>query len=313
VKFVNILVTGGAGFIGSNFLEMLVKGELECKPNSIYVLDSLTYAGNLANIKELIHSGSINFTEGSICDSDLVEKLIKKCDVVVNFAAESHVDNSIRSSKEFVETNVLGTQVLLNSCINIKKIRFLQVSTDEVYGSISKGSWDENCILQPSSPYSASKAASDLLSLAMYKTHGIDVIISRCTNNYGPRQHTEKLIPKLISQAKRNEPLTIYGNGKNLREWIHVFDHCRALGSLLMHGKAGEIYNIGSDDELENIEIAQIIISKIPQSTSKIKFIPDRLGHDFRYSLNDNKFREIGDRNRLNFRNSIKDTIGWYL
>jgi dTDP-glucose 4,6-dehydratase len=310
---VNILVTGGAGFIGSNFLEMLVKGELECKPNSIYVLDSLTYAGNLANIKELIHSGSINFTEGSICDSDLVEKLIKKCDVVVNFAAESHVDNSIRSSKEFVETNVLGTQVLLNSCINIKKIRFLQVSTDEVYGSISKGSWDENCILQPSSPYSASKAASDLLSLAMYKTHGIDVIISRCTNNYGPRQHTEKLIPKLISQAKRNEPLTIYGNGKNLREWIHVFDHCRALGSLLMHGKAGEIYNIGSDDELENIEIAQIIISKIPQSTSKIKFIPDRLGHDFRYSLNDNKFREIGDRNRLNFRNSIKDTIGWYL
>ena len=313
MKFVNILVTGGAGFIGSNFLEMLVKGELECKPNSIYVLDSLTYAGNLANIKELIHSGSINFTEGSICDSDLVEKLIKKCDVVVNFAAESHVDNSIRSSKEFVETNVLGTQVLLNSCINIKKIRFLQVSTDEVYGSISKGSWDENCILQPSSPYSASKAASDLLSLAMYKTHGIDVIISRCTNNYGPRQHTEKLIPKLISQAKRNEPLTIYGNGKNLREWIHVFDHCRALGSLLMHGKAGEIYNIGSDDELENIEIAQIIISKIPQSTSKIKFIPDRLGHDFRYSLNDNKFREIGDRNRLNFRNSIKDTIGWYL
>ena len=292
---------------------MLVKGELQFKTNSIFVLDSLTYAGNMNNIKKLIDSESINFTEGSICDSDLVEKLIKKCDFVVNFAAESHVDNSIRSSKEFIETNVLGTQVLLNSCIKKENIRFLQVSTDEVYGSILEGSWDENCILQPSSPYSASKAASDLLSLAMYKTHGIDVIISRCTNNYGPRQHTEKLIPKLISQAKSNEPLTIYGDGKNLREWIHVFDHCRALGSLLMNGKAGEIYNIGSDDELANIEVAQIIISEIPQSTSKIKFVPDRLGHDFRYSLNDKKFRKIGDKNRLSFRNSIKDTIKWYL
>jgi len=309
----DILVTGGAGFIGSNFLEMLVKGELKCKPNSIYVLDSLTYAGNLANIKNLINSGSINFIEGSICNSDLVEKLIKKCDFVVNFAAESHVDNSIKSSKEFIETNVLGTQVLLNTCIDMKNVRFLQVSTDEVYGSIAKGSWDENCILQPSSPYSASKAASDLLSLAMYKTHGLDVMISRCTNNYGPRQHSEKLIPKLIDQAKRNEPLTIYGNGKNLREWIHVFDHCRALGALLMQGKAGEIYNIGSNEELENIEVAQIILSKIPQSKSKINFIPDRLGHDFRYSLNDKKLRKIGVRNTLTFRDSIKDTIEWYL
>jgi dTDP-glucose 4,6-dehydratase len=307
-----LLVTGGAGFIGSNFLQLAAAGELEINPTSITVLDSLTYAGNLANIKNLIGANAINFIQGDICDEELVRELVADCDVVINFAAESHVDNSIQNATEFIRTNVLGTQTLLNACLMKGGIRFLQVSTDEVYGSIEVGSWDENCNLSPNSPYSASKAASDLIALAMHKTHDMDVMVSRCCNNYGPRQHIEKLIPKLIELSISNKPLTLYGNGRNIREWIHVNDHCKMLSTLINQGKSGEVYNIGSGLELQNIEVANLVLELIVESNSKISFIEDRKGHDLRYSVNDNKIRQLKFFESTNFEQGILDTIAWY-
>ena len=306
-----LLVTGGAGFIGSNFLQLAIAGKLEIRPTTITVLDSLTYAGNKKNIENLIDSESIVFVNGDICNESLVGKLVKNCDVLINFAAESHVDNSIANANEFIQTNIVGTQNLLNSCLK-QGIRFLQVSTDEVYGSIKSGSWDENCILKPSSPYSASKAASDLLTIAMHKTHGIDVMVSRSCNNYGPMQHFEKLIPKIIMQSLSNEPLTIYGNGRNIREWIHVNDHCKALAVLIKSGQAGEIYNIGSGMEIQNIEIAKNILSLIPESDSEILFVEDRKGHDQRYSLDDSKLRNLSDMGKISFGEGLAQTVDWY-
>lgn len=307
-----LLVTGGAGFIGSNFLQLAIAGKLEIRPTSITVIDSLTYAGNKKNIENLIDSESIEFVNGDIRNESLVGKLVSNCDVLINFAAESHVDNSITNANEFIQTNIVGTQNLLNACLKQGRVRFLQVSTDEVYGSIKSGSWDENCILKPSSPYSASKAASDLLTLAMHKTHGLDAMVSRSCNNYGPMQHSEKLIPKIIMQSLSNEPLTIYGNGRNIREWIHVYDHCKALAVLIKSGQAGEIYNIGSGMEIQNIEIAKNILSLIPESDSEILFVEDRKGHDQRYSLVDSKLRNLRDMGRIVFDEGLAQTVGWY-
>ena len=308
-----ILVTGGAGFIGSNFLTMLVSKELEISASHIYVLDLLTYASDLTSLKPYIDDKSIEFIQGDITNEVIVREIVNECDVIVNFAAESHVDNSIQGPNKFVNTNVLGTQVLLNESKNVKNLRFLHVSTDEVYGSIPSGLFDENAKLFPSSPYSASKAASDLLCIAMHKTHAMDILISRCSNNYGPRQHREKLIPKLIYNMLNDAPLEIYGTGNNIREWINVRDHCSALSLMLNKGKSGEIYNIGSGDELTNLELVAILQQLIPSRKSEITFVNDRLGHDFRYALESNKIKNLGFRCQTEIMSGLSSTIDWYI
>ena len=307
-----LLVTGGAGFIGSNFVSLLAAGKLGLNPSEITVIDKLTYAGELQNIQPLLNAGVVNFVHDDICNPEVVLELVSKHDTVINFAAESHVDNSIANSRDFIISNVLGVQTILQSCVKIKNRRFLQVSTDEVYGTISEGSWDENHPLDPNSPYSASKASADLLSLAMHRTHGLDVVVTRCSNNYGPHQHGEKLIPKLIMLALANEPLTLYGDGRNIREWIFVEDHCKALALVLHKGQSGEIYNIGSSNEFTNNEIAELILEAIPESSSRISYVQDRPGHDFRYSLNSDKIGNLGALAHLDFQSGIKKTINWF-
>lgn len=307
-----LLVTGGAGFIGSNFVISLTKGDLELPYSQISVLDRLTYASNIDFIQPLINTAKVNFIEGDICDSELISDLISTHDVVVNFAAETHVDNSIVDATQFVQSNILGVQTILTALKNYPTVRMLQISTDEVYGSIAKGSWDEKSPLQPNSPYSASKAAADLLIQAAHKTHNLDVLITRCSNNYGPRQHFEKLIPKLIQRALENKSLPLYGNGENIREWIYVLDHCKAIAWVIKNGKSGEIYNVGSSNEYSNIQIAKSILEKISSSQSQIKFIEDRPGHDFRYSLNDAKLRSKFSLKTSDFAESLEETIKWY-
>ena len=309
----NFLVTGGAGFIGSTFTQMLLDGEFGENPNKVIVLDALTYAGNLENLEQCMARPNFGFIHGSICDSKLVDKLVNSADFIINFAAESHVDRSIDSASEFVLTNIAGVEVLL-SAVKGKKKTLIQVSTDEVYGTIDEGAWDEKFPLKPNSPYAASKAAADLLCLSFYKTHDTDVRITRCCNNYGPRQFPEKVIPVFINQLLSGEKVKVYGNGKNVREWIHVRDHCQAIWAVLKNGNAGEIYNIGSDFELNNVELANILISELGFSTEdRISFVEDRLGHDFRYSLNSNKIRkELGFKPKVVFDNGIRETINWY-
>ena len=307
-----ILVTGGAGFIGSNFLRMLVNKELKISASKIYVLDLLTYASDFASLKSYIDNKSIEFIHDDITNGRIVREIIQECDAIINFAAESHVDNSIAEPNKFINTNVLGTQVLLNESKNVKNLRFLHVSTDEVYGSITSGLCDENTKLFPSSPYSASKAASDLLCIAMHKTHAMDIVISRCSNNYGPRQHKEKLIPKLINSMLVDAPVELYGTGKNIREWIHVSDHCLALSLILSKGKPGNIYNVGSGDEFTNLEIVKILQQLIPNSKSELTFVKDRLGHDFRYALDYKKIRDLGFECQMQFTSGLISTIDWY-
>jgi dTDP-glucose 4,6-dehydratase len=307
-----LLVTGGAGFIGSNFVNLAISGELDLQSVQITVLDKLTYAANLDFIQPLISQNQISFVEGDICDTNLVTELMSSSDVVVNFAAESHVDNSILDASEFVRTNVLGTQSILTSLNKFPNVRMLQISTDEVYGSVSEGSWTEQSPILPNSPYSASKAAADLLAISAFKTHNLDILITRCSNNYGPRQHVEKLIPKLITNALADKPLTLYGDGSNVREWIHVDDHCKAIAWAIKKGEKGNIYNIGSENEFTNIQIAKKILELISTSKSEIEFVPDRLGHDYRYSLNDFKIRSKSKLGSSDFSEGIKKTVEWY-
>jgi dTDP-glucose 4,6-dehydratase len=303
-----ILVTGGAGFIGSNFVRHLVNNTNYALIN----LDKLTYAGNLRNIKDVRNNKRHRFVKGDIRNSKLVDPLVKKADAVVNFAAESHVDRSIQRPRVFVETNVLGTQVLLEACRRFR-VRFQQISTDEVYGSRVEGSFTETDLLNPSSPYSASKAAADLLVNAYNVTCGLDVTVTRSTNNYGPNQHPEKLIPRLITNALRGKPLPIYGSGKNVRDWIFVEDNCRAIHFVLEKGQKGQIYNIGGSNEKQNIEIAEQILRRLALPESMIEHVPDRPGHDFRYSLNCEKIHRLGWRPRVPFEEGLQKTIGWYL
>jgi dTDP-glucose 4,6-dehydratase len=249
---VRILVTGGAGFIGSNYVKHILN-----KSNNddlqVLVLDKLTYAGTLENLNEVIDKPYLEFIQGDICDSNIVEKLISNCDKVINFAAESHVDRSIVSAEEFVRTNVLGTQVILEAVRKKPSIKFIQVSTDEVYGSIISGSWDESFPLKPNSPYAASKASADLITLAYQKTYSLDLMISRCCNNYGPNQFPEKIIPLFITNLIQGKKIPVYGDGLNVREWIHVDDHCRGLELIFENGQAGEVYNLGSNAEFTNL------------------------------------------------------------
>ncbi len=289
----NYLVTGGAGFIGSNYVRMLLANELG-PVTSVKVLDKLTYAGSLENLKEVLDDPRFTFIRGDICNEELVNSSVEEEVVIVHFAAESHVDRSIIGPSEFVRTNVLGTQILLSAAMKKKAKTFLHISTDEVYGSIENGSSVETDILLPNSPYSASKAASDLLVRSYVQTYGLDARITRCCNNYGPNQYPEKFIPLAIKALQSGEQIQIYGDGTNVREWIHVEEHCRGIQAVIDFGNPGHIYNIGSGTELSNIEIARILTNFFGRKLEpSLKFINDRPGHDYRYSLNSEKINQI--------------------
>jgi dTDP-glucose 4,6-dehydratase len=302
-----ILVTGGAGFIGSNFVRHLLD-TTGCKVTN---LDKLTYAGNLNNIKDLRREKRHEFIRGDIRNRKLVGSLVKKADAVVNFAAESHVDRSIQTPSIFVETNVLGVQVLLEACRK-SGVRFQQISTDEIYGSRVEGSFVETDALNPSSPYSASKAAADLLVNAYHVTYGLEVTVTRSTNNYGPNQHPEKLIPRLITNALRGKPLPIYGSGQNIRDWIFVDDNCGAILTVLEKGENGQIYNIGGGNERKNLEIAKEILQCLSLPETMLELVPDRPGHDFRYALDCDKIRGLGWKPQVGFEEGLQKTVDWY-
>jgi dTDP-glucose 4,6-dehydratase len=307
---VRILVTGGAGFIGSNFVHHVLRDH---PSDQIVVLDKLTYAGNLCNLEGPLQDPRVKFVRLDISDPAVAE-VAKNCDAAVHFAAESHVDRSIEDAAPFVRTNVEGTWRMVDACRASRVSRFIHVSTDEVYGSLGPEERStESSPLAPTSPYAASKAASDLLVLSAFKTHGFPAIITRCTNNYGPFQFPEKFIPLMISQALAVQPLPVYGDGRNVRDWIHVSDHCRAVDLILRNGKEGHVYNIGGGCELENITVARKILSALKQPESLLKFVTDRPAHDRRYALDCAKLKnELGWQPRWEFDRSLEETIRWY-
>jgi dTDP-glucose 4,6-dehydratase len=306
-----LLITGGAGFIGSNYVRMIGDGKLQ-EVEKVIVLDKLTYSGYRRNLEGIPKSG-FEFIEGDICDVDVVERITRKVDAIVNFAAETHVDRSIDSSRDFFITNVVGTQTLLEAARKNKVRTFLQVSTDEVYGSITKGSWDEKFPLQPNSPYAASKASADLLVRSFANTYGMDVRITRCSNNYGPYQFPEKVIPLFITNLMRGKKLPLYGSGANIRDWLHVSDHCRGIHLVLQKGKPGDVFNIGGGRELSNLELTRIILDSMGKDEDQIELVPDRPGHDFRYALDITKIqKDLGYVPSVSFEVGIAETIEWY-
>lgn len=307
-----MLITGGAGFIGSNFIRYI----LDKYPDyEIMNLDSLTYCGNLDNLADIKDNPNYTFFKGDITDKELVFKIIEDMDYVLNFAAESHVDRSIENPEIFIKSNIIGTQVLLDAArkYNIKK--YLQVSTDEVYGSLGKtGYFKEDTPLAANSPYSASKAGADLMVRAYNKTFDLPVNITRCSNNYGPYQFPEKLIPLMISNALEDKPLPVYGDGKNIRDWLHVYDHCTAIDLVLHKGKVGEVYNIGGNNEKMNIDIVKLILKNLFKDESLIEYVKDRAGHDRRYAIDSSKIqKELGWEPKYNFETGIAETIQWYI
>ncbi len=308
-----LLLTGAAGFIGSNFARMIASGNLQ-GISSITILDKLTYAGVKSNLDPVTTLNNYEFVQGDICDPAIVNELLVEVDAVINFAAESHVDRSILGAAEFVQTNIVGVQVLLDAIkASGKKIRFLQVSTDEVYGSIKSGSWTEEWPLQPNSPYSASKASGELLAVSFNRTHGLDVVITRCSNNYGTHHFPEKLIPLFITNLIEGERVPVYGTGENVRDWLHVDDHCRGIYSVLMSGRSGEVYNIGGGRELSNNEITSLILEAMGANASSIEYVEDRKGHDLRYSVDWTKInRELGYEPQVKFEDGLRETIHWY-
>ena len=310
----NLLITGGAGFIGSNFIRCFLKEYSDC---FIVNLDKLTYAGNLENLKAVENDENYIFVKGSICNKELLDYLFSKyrIDYVINFAAESHVDRSILGPEIFVETNVRGTQILLDLAKSHNAKKFIQISTDEVYGELGEtGDFTEETPLAPNSPYSASKASADMLCRAYFRTYGLPIVITRCSNNYGPYQFPEKLIPLMIYKASNNEKLPVYGDGTNVRDWIHVLDHCKGIDIVLRKGKAGEVYNIGGNSERQNIEVVKLIIDKLEKSEDLIQFVKDRPGHDKRYAMDISKIkRELGWKPEYSFEEGIEETIEWYV
>ena len=309
---VSILVTGGAGFIGSNFVRYMVN---KYPDYNIINLDALTYCGNLENLKDIENKDNYTFYKGDIRDKQIVDELVGKSDYIINFAAESHVDRSIADPEIFIKSNVLGTQVLLNAAREHGITKYIQISTDEVYGTLGKtGFFTESTPLQPNSPYSASKAGGDLITRAYYETFGLPVNITRCSNNYGPYQFPEKLIPLMISNALDERKLPVYGDGKNVRDWLHVYDHCSAIDLVLHDGAAGEVYNIGGNNEKQNIEIVKLILEELGKDESLIEFVTDRLGHDRRYAIDSSKIQsDLGWKPKYTFEVGIKETIQWYL
>jgi dTDP-glucose 4,6-dehydratase len=308
-----LLVTGGAGFIGSNFVRKAFDQTLTGF-SRITVLDKLTYAGSKNNLELVAQNENYSFFHGDICNPSLINSLISEVDAIINFAAESHVDRSIQSSAEFIHTNVTGVQVLLDAIkASNRNIRFVQVSTDEVYGSINAGSWNEDSPLLPNSPYSASKAGGELLARAYHRTHGLDVVITRCSNNYGTHHFPEKLIPLFITNLLEGKKIPVYGAGENVRDWLHVDDHCRGIYAVLMNGKSGDVYNIGGGRELTNNEITSRILEAMGANESSIEYVEDRKGHDLRYSVDWTKInRELGYEPQVNFEDGLKQTINWY-
>lgn len=309
-----LVVTGGAGFIGSSYVRMLLGGHLGEIPKRVYVLDSLTYAGSLENLSSSLDNKNFEFVNGDIRNPKLVNDLFSEIDLVVHFAAESHVDRSISDSSNFVSTNVLGTHVLLEASVRENIATFLHVSTDEVYGSIDEGSWDENQPLQPNSPYAASKAASDLIVRSFGKTHGLDVRISRCSNNYGPFQYPEKLIPLVITNLMSDKKIPVYGDGMNKREWIHCEDHSRAIHKILLGGTPQNVYNIAGQIEISNLSLVEMILGIMGKNAHKIEFVRDRKGHDFRYALDGGKLQDtLNFTPKIDFEIGLRETVNWYV
>ncbi|MFE2050619.1 dTDP-glucose 4,6-dehydratase [Streptomyces sp. NPDC059459] len=309
-----IVVTGGAGFIGSHFVRQAVTGAYTGgTAPEVVVLDKLTYAGNRANLAPIEDDPRFTFVRGDICDHALVAEVLADCDLVVHFAAESHVDRSIGGAEEFVRTNVLGTQVLLEAALRAEVRKFVHVSTDEVYGSIDEGSWSEGRPLEPNSPYAASKASSDLLARAYHRTHGLPVCITRCSNNYGPYQNPEKMIPLFVTRLLEGRKVPLYGDGGNVRDWLHVDDHCRAIALVAEKGAAGEVYNIGGGTELANRELTGRLLRMVGADWSMVENVADRKGHDRRYSVDITKiFTKLGYRPRISFDEGLAETVEWY-
>ena len=306
-----VLVTGGAGFIGSHFVKFALKAHPDWH---IVNLDKLSYAGNLENLTNLTDATRHQFVKGDIADHEVVARLWSQgIDIVVNFAAETHVDRSILWADDFIKTDVLGAFTLLEAAREFGAKKFIQISTDEVYGSIESGSFSENSALNPRNPYSASKAGADRLAFAYFTTHNVPVIITRCSNNFGPNQYPEKFIPLFITNALEGKPLPLYGDGRNVRDWIHVEDHCAAIDFLITRGQLGETYNIGGGNEVENIEIARRILRRLDKPESLIQLVKDRPGHDRRYSLDARKLAALGWRPQRDFAGALEGTVDWYV
>jgi dTDP-glucose 4,6-dehydratase len=311
---VRILVTGAAGFIGSNFVRKVLTDTYPgLEGAEVVVLDALTYSGNLANLAAVADSPRYSFVTGDIRDETLLDTLYPGLDAVIHFAAESHVDRSVRDAFIFVETNVVGTQRLLDAALRHNLPRFVHVSTDEVYGSISEGSWPETWPLEPNSPYSASKAGSDLLARAYHRTHGLNISITRCSNNYGPYHFPEKVIPLFVTNLIDDKHVPLYGEGNNVRDWLHVDDHCRGIAMVLTKGRAGEVYNIGGGTELTNKELTEVLLEATGKDWSYVDRVADRLGHDLRYSVDISKIRsELGYEPQVPFAQGLADVVQWY-
>ncbi len=309
-----LLVTGGAGFIGSHYVRTLLTGAWGLEtPHQVTVLDKLTYAGSLDNLAPVAGDDRLRFVEGDICDRRLVDELMGEADAVVHFAAESHVDRSILGATDFVMTNVVGTQTLLDSALRHQVDGFVNVSTDEVYGSIAHGSWDEQQPLEPNSPYSASKAACDLIARSYFRTHGLPVCVTRCSNNYGPYQFPEKVVPLFVTNLLDGGTVPLYGEGANVRDWLHVDDHCRAVHLVLQGGRPGEVYNIGGGTELSNRELTGRLLAACGAQWDSVEQVTDRLGHDLRYSVSIDKVAgELGYAPRIDFEQGLAETVRWY-
>jgi dTDP-glucose 4,6-dehydratase len=306
-------VTGGAGFIGSHYVRTLVAGGYPGYENAdVTVLDALTYAGNPANLAPVAGNSRLRFVRGDIADAVLLRSLLPGHDVVINFAAESHVDRSIAGASEFMNSNVLGVQVLLDACRSVGIPRIVHVSTDEVYGTIAEGAWTEKSPLDPNSPYSAAKAGGDLIAIAFARTHGVNVSVTRCCNNYGPYQYPEKVVPLFTTNLLDGKPVPLYGDGLNVRGWIHVDDHCRGIQLVLERGEAGQVYNINGDVELNNRELTEAILDKCGASWDDVVRVADRKAHDRRYCLDDSLLRSMGYAPQTAFSDGLKATIEWY-
>jgi len=305
----NILITGGAGFIGSNFIRHILNKYHDYK---IANLDKLTYCGNLENLKDIENKPNYRFVKGDICDKKIVDKLVKNIDIIVNFAAQTHVDRSIVDASEFIHTNVYGTYVLLESARRYKISKFIHISTDEVYGSREQGSFKEEDALHPNSPYAASKAAADHLVRSYFITYKLPALITRSSNNFGPHQYPEKVIPSFITNALESKKLPLYGDGLNVRDWLYVLDNCRAIDLILHKGELGQIYNVAAESEKTNLELTRLILKIMGKPEGLIEYVKDRLGHDRRYSLDSSKMRSLGWQPQYVFEQALEQTVRWY-
>jgi len=309
---VRYFITGAAGFIGSHFVRQLLAGEYGTDVTAVTVYDKLTYAGNLENLATVADDPRYKFVRGDICDGDLLDQVLPGHDIVVNFAAETHVDRSIHGPQDFIITNVVGTQTILDACLRHGIARTVHIGTDEVYGSIDAGSWTENEPLLPNSPYSAAKAAAEMLVRAYFVTYGLNVSSTRCSNNYGPYQFPEKVVPLFVTNLIDGGKVPLYGDGMNVRDWLHVDDHCRGIAIVIAKGQAGEAYNIGGGLELNNLELTEQVLAAMGADWSSVQPVEDRKGHDRRYSVNDSKVRALGYAPQHQFEEGLAETVAWY-